>query len=66
MGGAIAIRLRGLIREVCLANEIQIVQGHISKDHVYLLISYSPRLSVSKIVAKLSTKQRGIFPIRGL
>ena len=32
----IAHRLRTLIREICLANDIQIVKGHVSKDHVHL------------------------------
>ena len=47
--GEIAKRTRSLIREICLANDIQIIKGHISKDHVHLLLSYPPRLSVSKI-----------------
>ncbi|MEM9722974.1 MAG: IS200/IS605 family transposase [Bacteroidota bacterium] len=47
--GDIAKRLRSLIREICLSNDIQIVKGHVSKDHVHLLLSYPPRLSVSKI-----------------
>ncbi len=38
--GAIAKRVRELMRETCLANEIQIVKGHVSKDRVHLLISY--------------------------
>ena len=47
--GEIAKRVRQLIREICLANEIQIIKGHISADHVHLLLSYPPRLSVAKI-----------------
>ena len=52
----IAKRVRELIREICLANEIQIIQGHVSKDHIHLLISYPPRLSVSKIAQYLKGK----------
>jgi len=52
----IAKRIRELIREVSLANEIQIIKGHVSKDHVHLLISYPPRLSISKIVQYLKGK----------
>lgn len=39
-----------------MSNEIQIVKGHISKDHVHILISYPPKLSVSKITQYLKGK----------
>ena len=52
----IAKRVRELIREICLTNEIQIIKGHVSKDHIHLLISYPPRLSVSKIAQYLKGK----------
>ncbi|MEM9675305.1 MAG: IS200/IS605 family transposase, partial [Bacteroidota bacterium] len=54
--GMIAKRVRELIREICLANEIQIIKGHVSKDHIHLLISYPPRLSVAKIAQYLKGK----------
>lgn len=54
--GEIAKRARVLIREICLSNEIQIIKGHISKDHVHLLLSYPPRLSVSKIAQYIKGK----------
>lgn len=52
----VAKRVRELIREICMANEIQIIKGHVSKDHVHLLISYPPRISISKIVQYLKGK----------
>ena len=54
--GEIAKRLRVLIREICLANDIQIIKGHVSKDHVHLLLSYPPRLSVSKVAQFIKGK----------
>ena len=54
--GMIAKRVRELIREICLANEVQIIKGHVSKDHVHLLVSYPPRLAVSKLVQYLKEK----------
>ena len=54
--GDVAHRLRTLIREICLANDIQIIKGHVSKDHVHLLLSYPPRLSVSKIAQYIKGK----------
>ena len=54
--GEIAKRCRVLIREICLSNEIQIVKGHISRDHVHLLLNYPPRLSVSKLAQYIKGK----------
>ena len=48
--GQVAERLRDLIREICKSNEIDIIKGSISKDHVHLF------LSVSKLVQSLKGK----------
>ena len=56
LNGMVAKRVRELLREICLANEIQIIKGHVSQDHVHMLISYPPRLSISKIVQYLKGK----------
>lgn len=53
MVGPVAERLRELIRQICQQNEVTIIKGHISKDHVLLLVSGSPSLSVSHLVRKL-------------
>jgi putative transposase len=50
LAGKIAERARELIRIVCKNNEVEILAGHISKDHVHLLVSAPPHLSVSKLV----------------
>lgn len=54
--GQVAERLRELIREICKGNEINIIKGSISKDHVHLFISVPPFLSVSKLVQSLKGK----------
>jgi len=56
MKGEVSKRARMLIREICLANEVQIIKGNISKDHVHLLLSYPPKLSVSKLAQYLKGK----------
>ena len=48
--------LRELIREICKRNEIDIIKGSISKDHVHLFISVPPFLSVSKLVQSIKGK----------
>jgi len=50
MIGAIAKRLQEILRQVCAQNDVQILSGHISKDHVHMLVSVPPHLSVSKLV----------------
>ena len=53
MVGPVAERLRELIRQISQQNEVTIIKGHISKDHVHLLVSSSPSLAVSRLVQKL-------------
>ncbi|MGE5530319.1 MAG: IS200/IS605 family transposase [Patescibacteria group bacterium] len=53
LGGKISIRARELLRQVCKTNDVEILAGHISKDHVHLLVSSPPHLSVSKLVQYL-------------
>ena len=48
--GKIANRTRELIRMVCTANEVEIIAGHVGKDHIHLLVSVPPHLSASKLV----------------
>lgn len=54
--GPVAIRLRDLIREICLTHEMEILQGAVSKDHVHILVSSPPNLSPSKIMQSIKGK----------
>lgn len=56
MTGEISDRVRELIREICKAKDVEIIKGHISRDHVHLLVSVPPHLSVSKLVQSLKGK----------
>ena len=51
--GEIATRVRDLIRDICGQHEVSIMKGHVSKDHVHLLVSIPPSLSVSRAVQYL-------------
>ena len=53
MKGVLAVRLRNIIREICRANDVEIIKGHVSKDHVHLFVSVPPDISVSKLVQRL-------------
>ena len=50
------MRVRELVREICLANEVQILKGHISRDHVHLFVSAPPHLSASKLMQYIKGK----------
>src|SRR3712207_3213835 len=51
--GQVALRLRELVRQTCATLDVYIESGHVSKDHVHLLLSVPPMLSVSKLVQRL-------------
>ena len=54
--GEIAKRARELIREICKTYDVEIIKGHISKDHVHLMVSVPPHMSVSQMVQYLKGK----------
>ena len=56
LNGKIAERIRELIRQCCKSMDITIIKGAISKDHIHILISCSPSISLSKIVQQIKGK----------
>jgi putative transposase len=51
--GEIAARLRELIRQTCTTLDVYIEKGHIATDHIHLLLSDPPHLSVSEMMQHL-------------
>ncbi len=51
-----AIRTRDLIREIALSKNVQILKGHVSKDHIHLFVSVPPTLSIANLVQYLKGK----------
>ena len=64
--GDIQLRCRTLLIQVCEAEDIIILKGVVSKDHVHMHINYRPSQSISDIVKKLkgrsSRKLQQEFP----
>ena len=56
MRGEIAERLRDLIREICKSKDVEIIKGHISRDHVHIFVSVPPHISVSQLVKSIKGK----------
>jgi len=51
--GEIKKRCRELIMQVCDAEDVKILSGVVSKDHIHMLIEYPPTMSVSDLVRKV-------------
>ena len=56
MTGLLAERVRELVRQICKENDVEIIKGHVSQDHVHLLVSVPPQLAISKLVQYLKGK----------
>ena len=53
MTGSIAIRARDLVRQICTELEVEIIKGHVSKDHVHLYVSCPPHVSPSYLMQRV-------------
>ena len=51
--GDIQVRCRDLIKQICDVEDVQILKGVVSKDHVHIHIEYSPSKSISNLVKRL-------------
>ena len=51
--GDIQSRCRDLIIQTCNSENVKILKGVVSKDHVHIHVEYPPSLSVSVLVKKL-------------
>ena len=51
--GDIKVSCRNILRQVCDAEDIVILKGVVSQDHIHLHINYLPSKSLSDIVKKL-------------
>jgi len=57
----VQIRCRDLVVQICNAENVQILKGVVSKDHVHMHIEYPPSLSVSDLVKKLKGRTSRVF-----
>lgn len=56
MTGVVADAVRTYLRQICQENDVQIIKGHVSKDHVHMFVSVPPSLAVSKLMQSLKGK----------
>jgi putative transposase len=64
----IGTRVRDLVRMICASLDVEIVKGNVSRDHIHLLVSVPPTLSVSRLVQRMKglTSRRLLQENRGL
>ena len=56
MTGEVGVRVRELIRQICREEDVEIMKGHVSKDHVHLFVSIPPQVTISRMVQRLKGK----------
>jgi putative transposase len=54
--GEVAERVRAIVREECQKARVDIVQGHIAPDHVHVMISIPPHVTISRLVQRMKGK----------
>ena len=59
--GDIQLRCRELIIQICDAEEVRILKGVVSKDHVHMLIEYPPKTSLSDLVKRFKGRASRIL-----
>jgi putative transposase len=60
------LRCRKIIRQICESEDVEILKGVVSSDHIHIHINYLPSLNLSNLVKKLkgrtSRKLQQEFP----
>ena len=56
LNGDISMRMRTIIREVCMSHDIKILKGVVGNNHIHLLLSTPPSMAPSKLVQLLKGK----------
>lgn len=59
--GDIKVRCRDLLAQICDAEDVRILKGVVSKDHVHMLIEYPPKTSLSELVKRLKGRTSRIL-----
>jgi putative transposase len=54
--GEVGQRVRELAKQVCSDMGVEILSGVVARDHVHMLVSIPPQVSISKLVQKLKGK----------
>ena len=59
--GDIKVRCRQLLMQICDSEDVRILSGVVSKDHIHMHIEYPPRLALSDLVKRLKGRSSRIL-----
>jgi putative transposase len=54
--GAVGERTREFIKQVCKEYDVEILQGHVRPEHIHIVVSVPPHLSISKLMQYIKRK----------
>ncbi len=55
-GKDIKLAVKDELKKLCQWLQLQIIQGHVAKDHIHICITIPPKLSVAEVVGTLKGK----------
>ena len=56
LAGEVKLRVQEIIRQIYQQHDLLIEQGHVSKDHVHILVSAPTHMSASQIMQKIKDR----------
>lgn len=56
MFGALRRDIGNILKELCRRYEVELLEGHVMRDHVHMLLAIPPKLSVANTVGRLKGK----------
>jgi putative transposase len=59
--GDIKVRCRQLLMQICDAEDVRILSGVVSKDHIHRHIEYPPKVSLAELVKRLKGRSSRIL-----
>jgi putative transposase len=54
--GEVAERVRAIVREECQKARVDILKGHISADHVHVMVAIPPHVTISRLIQRMKGK----------
>src|SRR5687767_3592564 len=59
--GEIAERVREIGREACRKSRVEILRGYIAADHVHLMVSIPPQVTISRLIQRRKGKSSSLL-----
>jgi putative transposase len=56
--GDIKVRCRDLLAQICDTEDVRILSGVVSRDHMHMHIEYPPKLALSDLIKRLRNRTR--------